>query len=139
MKCKECGTKIENNASFCPNCGASINKDYLKIFQKGWFWLLIAILIVVILAIIINNAFFGKINGVYQCQYIVGTENVRKPFSLYLDKNNNYTIAVHNLGTSDGKYEFTNNKIYFSDSLSLNVLRKFGKKLYSDVMVCYKE
>ena len=63
MKCKECGTKIENNASFCPNCGASINKDNLKIFQKGWFWLLIAILIVVILAIIINNAFFGNMRS----------------------------------------------------------------------------
>ena len=61
MKCKECGTKIENNASFCPNCGASINKDNLKIFQKGWFWLLIAILIIVILAIIINNAFYAII------------------------------------------------------------------------------
>ncbi|HBL40080.1 MAG TPA: hypothetical protein DDY98_00305 [Ruminococcaceae bacterium] len=45
INCKACGTPIAKKAKVCPNCGA---KNKKPVFKRVWFWLLIAIVLIVI-------------------------------------------------------------------------------------------
>lgn len=54
MYCKNCGQEVEQNAKFCPECGAAVGpeqqgqkgKAKKPIFKRWWFWVLIIILVV---------------------------------------------------------------------------------------------
>lgn len=37
MKCKNCGTNVENNANFCTNCGNKISKGFIDIISQYLF------------------------------------------------------------------------------------------------------
>ena len=43
--CKSCSQEFAKNAKFCPHCGA---KNKKPIFKKWWFWVIIALLFIVI-------------------------------------------------------------------------------------------
>ena len=43
--CKSCGQEFAKNAKFCPHCGA---KNKKPIFKKWWFWVIIALLFILI-------------------------------------------------------------------------------------------
>ena len=138
MICSECGKEVKNNATICPNCGASIDIPKPKVYQKWWFWCLIACVIIVIFAIFINIIFFGDVDGEYECKF-VSSEYVGETFPLQLYYGDSYLLGdLFDWSSENGYYSFVNNKIYFSDSLSTIVLRKFGSMLYSDTVVCKK-
>ena len=57
--CRRCGTKIENDAKFCPNCGLDVpdlSKTDENFIVKNKIPLMIAV--IVIIAIAISAAFF---------------------------------------------------------------------------------
>lgn len=44
--CKACNAEIASSAKICPNCGAKVKKPFYK---KVWFWLIIAVVVIVAL------------------------------------------------------------------------------------------
>ena len=46
--CKSCNAEIATSAKVCPSCGA---KNKKSIFKKWWFWLIIAVVLVGIIAV----------------------------------------------------------------------------------------
>ena len=62
MYCKNCGQEVEQNAKFCPECGATVGPEQQgkkgnakkPIFKQWWFRVLIIILVV---------SFWGGGNG----------------------------------------------------------------------------
>ena len=71
MYCKSCGSKIDNDMRYCPQCGAELNANNLSnnnsvkksFWQHGWFTLLMLFVCfpVGLVLLWINHGKFGKI------------------------------------------------------------------------------
>ena len=45
MKCKKCGQEVDKKAVICTGCGCKIKKP---IYKKWWFWVFVAVIVVII-------------------------------------------------------------------------------------------
>jgi len=45
MKCKKCGQEVDKKAVICKGCGCKIKKP---IYKKWWFWVFVAVIVVII-------------------------------------------------------------------------------------------
>lgn len=56
--CKQCGAEIADDISFCPNCGAAVDGQEIKVkkkkplYKKWWAWLLLVPILFIIFCII---------------------------------------------------------------------------------------
>lgn len=45
MKCKKCGQEVDKKAVICTGCGCKIKRP---IYKKWWFWVFVAVIVVII-------------------------------------------------------------------------------------------
>lgn len=48
--CKNCGKEIDDKTVICPSCGAQVGKKKESIFRRWWFWLVVGIIAVAVIA-----------------------------------------------------------------------------------------
>lgn len=57
VKCKNCGGEMDLKDKVCPSCGAKVKRP---LYEKWWFWLIVAIISISIISSIVGSDDTGK-------------------------------------------------------------------------------